>query len=674
MINTQAANDWSTRATRAHSAATQSGPSPWQAAAHDTTLSNSQLLSAPGIRTAVNSAPRASLIHSMQRTHGNRAVQRQTKSQPPPVQRSLADMVEGLVGGGKPVTGGFLTPEEVDAVYNPSVSTGLMPADYFDGSGPAPNAVPALPGGSLSPKVVENAYNPFAPIGGLLHPDQIDQMYKQMGYSSSIADTMKRMFPAANLPGPLGPLPYAPFGPGSILPPMPGPSGPGERSKFKTMDDLLSWGGSKLGKATDFVADNPGVVLSLLGGGFGGGKEKETDLFDDPLKWAGETADLAVDDPLGAVKKAWQHTPLGYAAKETNEFFTGKPTIGPDGKPRRGPSSFDRGVDAVFNSLAEGTRSIADEVEDVPIIGGLADAGADAAEIGTRVQAGVWKQAGGMIGGLSGMVADPMSAPKKAWERGENSMLPTYANPFRLAHAGYDVISGEKSLGDAYDEHLDPANAVKQQIAYGTGMLDTHLDPYKQAYERGDYMEMAGRAGFDLAMLAFGGGSARGGQAGRGGRPASVVDDVGGVNPRAKTMPGSGNRPVDPYGPTHIDAPPVSPYSPTQPGITPISPTAPTQPGLTPISPTAPTQPGITPISPTAPTVPIPAQPGISPKAYTIPPRPQPGISPKAETLTPQPLPYAPTLPVLPPGPTIPGMPTIPGVGGAWNTLLDFVF
>src|SRR5688572_18242976 len=311
------------------------------------------LLNAPNIAGRGNSQARAAALHNAQRTYGNRAVQRQTSPHSQPVQRSLADAIERLVAGGKPVTGGFLSPEEIDNAYNPPVSTGLLHPDEIDtmykqmGYPSAHSGGLTLPPGYLAPGLP----------GGFLSPEEVDAISgPSRDGSGSLVDTARRLF-KPNQPGPFGPAPipkpYAPFGPGSLLPPMPGPSSPDEGSKFKSMDDLLDWGGSKLGKAADFVADNPGVVLSLLGGGFGGdGKEKETGLFDDPLKWAGETADLAGDDPLGAVKKAWQHTPLGYAAKETNEFFTGETTIGPDGKPRRGPSSFDRGVDTVFNTLA----------------------------------------------------------------------------------------------------------------------------------------------------------------------------------------------------------------------------------------------------------------------------------------------------------------------------------
>ena len=542
-----------------------------------------------------------------------------------------AGVPTGLLDPLDPGSGGF---------YTAGVSTGLIdalqpPIPHV----PAPNTTMPPAGGFMPAEYFEDGS--AMPPTGFMDPAVsariVEQARAAAGDGGGGTRHIERRFPATtpgylapNLPGgflpvepgpippggylapglpgglldPLHPAP--PIGPGGLLDPiLPlGPGGlvgpsqpvePGEKgSKFKSMDDLFNWGKGKLGGAADFVAENPAVVLSLLGGGFSGagGKKEETSIFDDPTKWAGDLANQAVDDPMGAVKKAWQHTPLGYAATETNQFFTGKTEIGPDGKPRRGPSTFDRGVDAVTGFVAEGARSVADEVEGVPVIGEMADAGASAAEFGTRVHAGIWKGAGVLMGGVSGMAADPTSAPKRAWQLGENMPLPPSVNPFRLAHAGYDVISGEKSLGEAYDQHLDPVNAAKQKFAHNTGIVEGYLDPYKQAYERGDYGEMVGRAGFDLAMLALGGGSARGGQAGRGTRGTSgtsmvddgvrvvdKVDDVARPRPPQKVMemdpvppdfyPGMPQPPGWQSGPYGFRGPsPVNPHGKTLPGAT----------------------------------------------------------------------------------------------------------
>jgi hypothetical protein len=264
-------------------------------------------------------------------------------------------------------------------------------------------------------------------------------------------------------------------------------------------------------------------------------------------------------------------------------FGAGETTLGPDGKPRKGPSLFDRGLNATEQGINDTARSAADAVSDIPIVGNLAEPYVNTAagmiETQTQIAAGGLKAVGGMVGGLSTMAADPEGTAKMAWKMGENMPLgpgipiPPMMNPFRLAHAGYDYVTNNENLDmtDVYRRHLDPTTAAKQTSEQGSAMAEGMIDPYKQSWEQGRYGEMAGRAVVDIGSLFLGGGG-RAGAASKAddvARMSGVGDDLartGGANPYGKTLPGPGAGPANPYGPTLVDAPSVNPYGKTLPG------------------------------------------------------------------------------------------------------------
>jgi hypothetical protein len=317
----------------------------------------------------------------------------------------------------------------------------------------------------------------------------------------------------------------------------------------------------------------------------------------------GKVADV-IDNPNTAIVKAAEYAQdpgkLGVDAGKA-VFGAGETTVGPDGKPRRGPSLFDRGLNEAEAGINNATRSAADTISDIPIVGGMAkpyaDLTADMIETQTQIAVGGLKAVGGMAGGMSSMAADLEGTGKMAWKMGENSMLPPTMNPFRLAHAGYDYVTNNENLdlSDVYRRHLDPVNALKERGNQDMAMAEGFLDPYKQSWEQGRYGEMAGRAMVDIGSMFLGGG---GGSASKVDavsdvvRAADTAGDATRVNPYGKTMPATGG-PANPYGQTMMDAPAVNPYGKTMPG-----------PGGAPGNPGAPTMvdgPGVNPYGKTMP-------------------------------------------------------------------------
>lgn len=243
-------------------------------------------------------------------------------------------------------------------------------------------------------------------------------------------------------------------------------------------------------------------VKETAGNMYEGAKEGVSDAYSDAKVLAGD----AYEGAKGLAKEAYDNSTTG--PKLASELFESKVTVGPDGKPRKEASLFDRGINAAEKWVSEGAQSIAGEVSGVPIVGDLAQMGADQVSGGAEFLSGGMKALGGMAGGLTSMAADPIGAAGNFYKMGEN-LGPTGAfNPLRWGRAGYDVVTGKKSMGEVYDQYLDLENSAKQQGEFTRNMGNAIIDPYKQAWKDGRYMEIAGRATVDIGSLFLGAGEA----------------------------------------------------------------------------------------------------------------------------------------------------------------------
>ena len=431
-------------------------------------------------------------------------------------------------------------------------------------------------------------------------------------------------------------------------------------------------------------------------------------------EYIGQTASSITEalDPVSTAASVLDYTsyignPTKQAAAAVNALFGAEQTVGADGKASKGPSLFDRGVDWMIGGIGQEAQSLAGQVADVPVLGSMAQGAASAVDFQTQFTSGALKATGNMVGSLSQMVKNPEDAAKAAWKMGENFGLPGFMNPLRQVRAAYDVATGEREVGDALNNWLNPIESIRQSSELGETMATSLAAPYQEAWDKERYGEMVGRGVVDIGSLLLGvgetsaaGKAARVGEAGEVARGADVAEasraaevGTGAKAPPQKVMqmdvvpeniqPGMAPPPgwrSGPYGELNTPGP-VNPYAPTMPGTAPVSPTAPTLPGTTPISPTAPTLPGTSPISPTAPTLPeiaspyAPTLPGttpISPSAPTL-----PGlspVSPVAPTLPsfgPPVSPFAPTIP-MPAMPTPffpPALPDLSGLSGIWEGL-----
>jgi hypothetical protein len=406
-------------------------------------------------------------------------------------------------------------------------------------------------------------------------------------------------------------------------------------------------------------------------------------LYDkmDSIKF-GKKLDESVPDAvfsMGTVEK------LAGAAMDPNKanlgaaVFGAEPTVGPTGQPSRGPSLFDRAINEVQGEISDKAKSLASDVADVPGIGILAVNAAHQVDQGSEFLGGFSKAAGSMVGGVNEMGKDPIKTAQNFYAMNQNLSSIDPDNPWKQVNF----------LGDV-----------------GEGIAK----PYEQASSEGRYAEMAGRATFDIGSLLLGGGemSAMGktSQAARAAnvaddaaRMASMADDAARASKaadmatdatrmadtaadlgRAKTVPGSGGGPVNPYGRTAPDVPGPNPYGPTAPapGGGPVNPYGRTAPD--PYGGTMPNLEGKPLIDPYGNTIPGPGPGPVNPYGRTMPPPPWEGpVNPYGRTM-PDPSggpanpyartmpgpgaemgnPYGRTIPDLPaPGPTLPPQPSI---------------
>src|SRR5207302_3900848 len=96
---------------------------------------------------------------------------------------------------------------------------------------------------------------------------------------------------------------------------------------------------------------------------------------------------------------------------------------------------------------------------------------------------------------------------------------PGFLNPLRMAHGAYDVVSGNRSLGDAANHWLNPIESMKQSADFGQSMLMGQADAqgnrhggliegYRESWNQGKYGEIVGRLGADVGSFFIGAGEA----------------------------------------------------------------------------------------------------------------------------------------------------------------------
>jgi hypothetical protein len=349
-----------------------------------------------------NMPRRAEAMHSMQKTHGNRAVQRSKAGEMVPVQRGVGDWLKKKASGA------------VDTISNVAEDAGELATDVYEG---------------VREEVVETAAD-------------IEE------FATDVTE-----------------------GAGDMI------SG-GYNMVEGAVDD-----------AGDFVSEHSDTLMGVDAMG---------------------AAYIANPDQL--VMDAGQ---LLYGTTET---------VGPDGKREQAPSLLERAVNYGEKSIIDTANSFASDVSDIPVLGGVADFSANMVESNAKFAGGFLRGGVDMGEGFAGMAKDPLKTAGSLYTMAENSGVPLISHSARLGHAGLDVVTGDKSLGEAYDRYLDPMAQAKQTGDFYKHMGTALIDPYVKMYNDENYEGMAGRAGFDILSMVLGGGEAN--AMTKTGRGVSMVDEM----------------------------------------------------------------------------------------------------------------------------------------------------
>ena len=184
------------------------------------------------------------------------------------------------------------------------------------------------------------------------------------------------------------------------------------------------------------------------------------------------------------------------------------------------------GIGDLMSMSKEGWNMLAEEAEGIPVIEDLASGAAWVGGHAADFTGGVLKGATHLVGGVAGMVVNPVDTAIGLRGLAEHARIaPGMPNPLQVAHGLYNVIANDADLGSELNRTLNPAEITKGDYTMLKGLATGIAQPYIESYEQGNYGEMAGRGVFDIAMLLLGAGEA--GAAAKGAEAAGVARGLG---------------------------------------------------------------------------------------------------------------------------------------------------
>jgi hypothetical protein len=147
-------------------------------------------------------------------------------------------------------------------------------------------------------------------------------------------------------------------------------------------------------------------------------------------------------------------------------------------------SWWDKAVDSVEDTFSGVAHGVADVFDDVPVIGSIAEAGADVVDLGTEVGGGILKGAGTFVDGVATMVEHPIDTLK-----------------------GLEGMDG-KDVWGAVEQDFDLSQSLEEDGAYWEKVGGALIDPYEKEIEEGKGAEAFGRGIFDIGSNFITGGEA----------------------------------------------------------------------------------------------------------------------------------------------------------------------
>lgn len=218
-------------------------------------------------------------------------------------------------------------------------------------------------------------------------------------------------------------------------------------------------------------------------------------------------ADMMVEHggPLGAIQAGMQQN--AQYVQQGSQWLQGK-------------------IDAGQDWAAGKIQGAADMANGIPGLAQAADAGAWAFDQYTGLQSGFLQGATTAVGDVATMAANPVAAGTGIYQMAKHAPTPIGAmNPIKSAEAGYDLLTGNASVGEYANQMFMPGASMREDAQFWRQAAGGIVDPYRRSVgEDGDYAQAVGRGIFDIGGLVLsGGGSAAAKGAGTGGRIATAV-------------------------------------------------------------------------------------------------------------------------------------------------------
>lgn len=162
---------------------------------------------------------------------------------------------------------------------------------------------------------------------------------------------------------------------------------------------------------------------------------------------------------------------------------------------KNGEEAIGQGIDWLEDKNHDVYQWAADKTKGVPVLEQVANAGVHVSDFGTQLVGGVLKGATGLVGGVANMAVNPVDTLKGLATMNEH--LPGTGILSKGLHGLYNVATGQESMADLR-KRMDPLQSMQDDAAFWKTVGSGLIEPYKEAWNKGKYGEIAGRGAFDI--------------------------------------------------------------------------------------------------------------------------------------------------------------------------------
>ena len=242
------------------------------------------------------------------------------------------------------------------------------------------------------------------------------------------------------------------------------------------------------------------------------------------LDWVEDKASGAASAVGSAAGAAWDGTKAaagavgGAVADVAKTEYAGMKTMG--GWVKQGEEAVGHGIDWVEDKEKAGTSWVADKAKGIPVLEQVANAGKSYLDTETELAGGIGRGVTGLVGGVAGMVANPVDTAKGLEAMAEH--IPGIGGTgLKAAHGLLNVAMGDETMGQL-GQSLSPEQSLKDDGQFWKTVGGGLVGQYSDQWKGGKYADVVGHAGFDIGSLFLGAGEAN--AAGKLGEAAKLAD------------------------------------------------------------------------------------------------------------------------------------------------------